>query len=198
MAGMFGYSNQNICRFCQTCRFQCRWRAAVHHERGQSMSSVDLHVDGARNGSGGAMWPSDLLSLFGGHDRNVPCLGSRDCFPLWHHSRNSGCCCPCGHSCLFTPANLEWVLVLSVASQFSALMLLCGLTSFLLDNGDPHRCRHRCRSCRFCCFIGFHQIILRGLQSSMLSRVLWSFIVQTVFFVESTILHSSACSRLIL
>jgi len=33
-----------------------------------------------------------------------------------------GWCCPSRHSCLFTPANLEWVLVLFTASQLSVGM----------------------------------------------------------------------------
>jgi len=88
------------------------------------MSSVDLHVDGALDGSGGATWPSDLMSFFGSHDRNVPCLGSRDCFPLRHPNRNSGC---------RGPALLQFwsgLLVLCTASQLSMVMLLCGVASF--------------------------------------------------------------------
>jgi len=70
MAGLFGYSNQNICRFYRCChshRFQHRWRAChllsalpIPMSFGglpfimngdDLMSSVDLHVDGALNGS---------------------------------------------------------------------------------------------------------------------------------------------------
>jgi len=40
----------------------------------------------------GATWPSDLMSLFGSHDRNKsPTVGSRDHFPLQRHSWNWGC-----------------------------------------------------------------------------------------------------------
>jgi len=62
MAGMFGYANQN-----KGLNLPCRSSGTGTI----AMSSVDLHVDGALNGSGGTTWPSDPMSLFGAHDRNV-------------------------------------------------------------------------------------------------------------------------------
>jgi len=59
----------------------------------------------------GATWPSDLMSLFGAHDRNVPLW---DLVPQWDlgifslfgiMARILGWFLPCRHSCLFTPAN---------------------------------------------------------------------------------------------
>jgi len=83
------------CHFNQSYRFQCHWRAAVHHEWGWSHVICQSTCRLSSQWLCGASWPSDLFSLFGAHDRNkCPSMGSRDHFPLWHHSQNLGCHCP--------------------------------------------------------------------------------------------------------
>ena len=74
----------------------------------------------------GAAWPSDLMSLFGSHDRNKgPTVRSRDRFPLWHHGQNFGLVLAL-HSC-----NSEccWFFAASQLSVWWQTLLQCECAS---------------------------------------------------------------------
>jgi len=138
--------------------------------------SVDLHVHWALNGSkalcGLVIYCHSSVLMTG---INVPFLGSRDRFPLWHHGQNLGWFLPCTPVILSSVDSIrhpnfpQWCFFTASHLSVSALWFVSEI-SLRGDHGHP--CGHVGTPALWVLFFGEQSVIWMPRASSACSRLI--------------------------